>query len=302
MEDLNPIRAEEALPWYDPGFSILLWDDLNFDNLEFPELPRFTPQECHQEVQEDQEPPVSAQASPPTNFDSDPIDPSLWELISADLGLDLDSQVPNLEPPFSDETATWTPSPGRSIFSQSLAGPTNTSVSPTMLFPSPIPAEPYPALSFESPMPTEPYPTVLDFSPLLSQIPPGSLLSDDWRVSANSQTANDIGIPTLPTISENLQPLPESSTKHTRRRRKKPPTIPARQLRKLLKPSECPICGYGHAYKGDLKKHIASNHPERAHEYQVSTDRTPCLSPGCNKTFARRDHFRRHFKNKHGWL
>jgi uncharacterized C2H2 Zn-finger protein len=60
----------------------------------------------------------------------------------------------------------------------------------------------------------------------------------------------------------------------------------------------CPICGKGHSYWDQVKRHIVSNHPERAAEFQLSTDPFECR--WCGKSYKRKDRLLRHLTAKHG--
>ncbi|KAK4652273.1 hypothetical protein QC762_609660 [Podospora pseudocomata] len=95
---------------------------------------------------------------------------------------------------------------------------------------------------------------------------------------------------------------PQTSTRpRNSRRRRDPSFIPARQIRQLEKPEKCPICQKGHQYRSDVKRHIASRHKDRAHEFGVSIALFLCPVSGCFQTFpvSRLDHALRHIRRKH---
>lgn len=78
----------------------------------------------------------------------------------------------------------------------------------------------------------------------------------------------------------------------------RPAGISAREWRYLTRPDECPVCSKGHPYRGEVKRHIVSNHPERAAEFQLSTERFECRR--CGKSYGRKDRLLRHLTDKHG--
>ncbi|KAK3389218.1 hypothetical protein B0H63DRAFT_518456 [Podospora didyma] len=96
------------------------------------------------------------------------------------------------------------------------------------------------------------------------------------------------------------QPQPPLETTPVRRanRQGKSPKLPARVERKIKKPVKCGRCGYGHAYNGDLKKHIRAKHPDYALELGLDLRRPQCQ--WCDRSFSRSDHLVRHLRRKHG--
>lgn len=278
MEQLS-LAFDPDLFWDEPGFSDF-WGDgtLDFDNLEFPELPGPTAEDHPREPPEYQQPQIPDQTTTETGLSDDSsIEPDIWELINADLELYTVFQTSTLGDSAS-HGSQWTSSPGRSTYTQSSAGSQSAWTSPAFMNTSPV----LPDLHLQTPS--------LHVSPV-----PMSAYSLDITAAS----------PALPTMPENPEPSPVARTVHNRHQRKvarrqqrrDPQAIPARERRKQTKPAKCPICDHGHAYPADLKKHIASNHPEQAHEFQVSTARTHCTM--CSKTFARRDHFLRHCRTQH---
>jgi hypothetical protein len=87
-------------------------------------------------------------------------------------------------------------------------------------------------------------------------------------------------------------PSPVTTPAPRARRRGNCLKIPTRVQRTIDKPVKCMLCGHGHAYRSDLKKHIIANHKEHAVEIGLSVLRHKCHL--CNKTFARSDHLKRH--------
>ncbi|KAH6856260.1 GINS complex protein-domain-containing protein [Chaetomium sp. MPI-CAGE-AT-0009] len=53
----------------------------------------------------------------------------------------------------------------------------------------------------------------------------------------------------------------------------RPPDMPTRKWRKIIKPEECPICPKGHTYRGGLNRHILARHRHLAAEYGLSIKR-----------------------------
>ncbi|KAK4463201.1 hypothetical protein QBC42DRAFT_70198 [Cladorrhinum samala] len=103
-----------------------------------------------------------------------------------------------------------------------------------------------------------------------------------------------------PSIMTNAQGLPPESSalKSALPQQRRRSGTPARERRKIEKPIQCQVCGKGWAYKSDRDRHILANHPERAHEFSVSTLRHTCLL--CDTTFSRKDHKVRHDQRIHG--
>lgn len=251
---------------------------LDFDNLEIPELPGFTLEEYPQEPSQHQQPQVPDQTTYETSLSDDSsISPDFWELIIAEMELSPVVPTSSMGDITSHGSPAWTSSSGRSTFTQSSTGGQSAWTPPASMNASPILPDMH-----------------LSAAPLhMSPVPVSS---------SSSATTAGAAFPIMP---ENPEPSPAANTAHnrrhrrnTRRRQRNTQDIPARELRKQTRPARCPICDYGHAYRADMEKHIASNHPEQAHEFQVSTARTPCTM--CSKTFARRDHFLRHCRIIHG--
>lgn len=78
----------------------------------------------------------------------------------------------------------------------------------------------------------------------------------------------------------------------------RPPHIPSRQWRMLIRPEKCPVCQMGHSYWSELKKHILAHHPEIAAEHGIPTE--PYVCRWCDKSYTRRDRLTRHLNQKHG--
>ncbi|KAK3294481.1 uncharacterized protein B0H64DRAFT_400831 [Chaetomium fimeti] len=78
----------------------------------------------------------------------------------------------------------------------------------------------------------------------------------------------------------------------------KPPHISARQWRMEIRPERCRVCGKGHTYPAELKKHMVAQHRHLAAEYGLSTERYVCK--WCGKSYARDDHLTRHRTKEHG--
>ncbi|KAH6632160.1 hypothetical protein F5144DRAFT_488745 [Chaetomium tenue] len=49
----------------------------------------------------------------------------------------------------------------------------------------------------------------------------------------------------------------------------RPPGIPARKWRMMVRPEKCPACQKGHSHRSELKKHILVHHPELAAEAPI---------------------------------
>lgn len=281
MEQLDFV-FDPGLSWDDPGSSNCFGDGVfDFDSLAFPELSDFTLEECLREPPEHRQSQTFDQTVTEIGFSDDSTVSDIWTLISAELELNPVLQTSTMEDATSHGSPTWTSSPTRSTFTQSSTGQQTAWTSPTFTNTSPV----LPDMHLNTP-------------PLhMSHVHVNSHMS---HITATAATAAIFIMPESP------EPSPAASTAHNprqrrntrRQERKEPHAIPARELRKQTKPVKCPICDHGHAYTADLRKHIASNHPERAHEFQVPTARTPCTM--CSRTFARRDHYVRHCRTKHG--
>ncbi|KAK0387315.1 hypothetical protein NLU13_5628 [Sarocladium strictum] len=76
-------------------------------------------------------------------------------------------------------------------------------------------------------------------------------------------------------------------------------TGPKRQLRKLIKPETCHVCGKGHAQIRERDRHIITQHYDEAVRMGLNVDRPKCGL--CDQTFRRKDHLTRHMKRRHGW-
>ena len=72
-----------------------------------------------------------------------------------------------------------------------------------------------------------------------------------------------------------------------------------RQLRKLIKPETCPVCGKGHAQIRERDRHIVTQHYDEAVRMGLNIDRPQCHL--CDQTFRRKDHLTRHMKRRHGY-
>lgn len=72
-----------------------------------------------------------------------------------------------------------------------------------------------------------------------------------------------------------------------------------RQLRKIIKPETCPVCGRGHAQLRERDRHIVTHHFEEAVRMGLNTERPTCQI--CDQDFRRKDHLTRHMKRRHGW-
>ncbi|KAK4169701.1 hypothetical protein QBC43DRAFT_37451 [Cladorrhinum sp. PSN259] len=168
--------------------------------------------------------------------------------------------------------------------------------------------------------------TSLSWNPGINLESPSTLSSSAWLSPAESLTpwtpsaagpgelqmpmlGNQISQQTEPSLDNatitigcgpNIQGLsPNGSPSHPRASGKLGPrlAISARERRKQEKPEKCPICNEGFDYILGLGRHVAAKHRERAHEFGFSTTRFPCLE--CGKTFARKDHLKRHERRFH---
>lgn len=266
---------EEVLPWSsdDQAFDNLFEGfHFDFDNLESPKFDWFSAGHNEQETQQCRELHVTEHTAAQTipAYDVSPLDS--WAPGDHGLHQPISSSpdLSTIEDIISDGSTTWTPSDGSS-FIYSSVGSQTTTTSPVFLTESLILSEPFQDLRLRN----------------MAQ-PLGS------QSSKTTSQGNRSIMPKAPKRS------PAPSIGRTRRRqRRTPQAMPAREQRILEKPVKCPICGHGHAYKADLKKHIRSNHPERAAEFGLTITRSACES--CSATFARQDHLLRHRRNKHGW-
>lgn len=66
------------------------------------------------------------------------------------------------------------------------------------------------------------------------------------------------------------------------------------------RPQKCDVCGASKAHRRDLDRHYVVHHPDRALAKGLTVERSNCWVKGCSETFARKDHLKRHLKNKHG--
>ncbi|KAL2258474.1 hypothetical protein VTK26DRAFT_8208 [Humicola hyalothermophila] len=122
-----------------------------------------------------------------------------------------------------------------------------------------------------------------------------------------SAAAGDAAMTVQPAL---IAPQPASSTLEANvkmnevirvgRQRRRSSGLSAYQRRKRERPERCRECGKGHTHVADLNKHIASNHPEKAGQYGVSTERHLCVWCPVPRSFARRDHLLRHLTRRHG--
>lgn len=110
--------------------------------------------------------------------------------------------------------------------------------------------------------------------------------------------------PEVPTVGSSAMPSPSSAnpsppSSHPTPDRKTSSTGPKRQLRKLIKPETCPVCGKGHAQVRERDRHIITQHYDEAVRMGLNVDRPQCGL--CDQTFRRKDHLTRHMKRRHGW-
>lgn len=73
-----------------------------------------------------------------------------------------------------------------------------------------------------------------------------------------------------------------------------------KHLKQHDKPLACDFCTSRFAHQRDLDRHCVANHREEAKGKGLSVERHNCKVKGCKETFSRKDHLRRHMKNKHG--
>lgn len=109
------------------------------------------------------------------------------------------------------------------------------------------------------------------------------------------QASTSSGMPSPSSAATN--PSPPSTT--TTDRKSASSFGPKRQLRKLIKPETCPVCGKGHAQVRERDRHIITQHYEDAVRMGLNTDRPQCHL--CEQTFRRKDHLTRHMKRRHGY-
>jgi hypothetical protein len=100
-----------------------------------------------------------------------------------------------------------------------------------------------------------------------------------------------------PTASTGPKYVPLST--HSTSSSKADPHGPRRQLRKLIKPETCPVCGKGHAQIRERDRHIITQHYDEAVRMGLNVNRAECSL--CDQTFRRKDHLTRHMKRRHGW-
>jgi hypothetical protein len=110
--------------------------------------------------------------------------------------------------------------------------------------------------------------------------------------------------PEVPTAGYSTMSSPSSAnpsppSSHQPTDRKPSSTGPKRQLRKLIKPETCPVCGKGHAQLRERDRHIITQHYDEAVRMGLNVDRPQCSL--CDQTFRRKDHLTRHMKRRHGW-
>jgi len=73
-----------------------------------------------------------------------------------------------------------------------------------------------------------------------------------------------------------------------------------REKRKKERPEKCDICGMGHQWVRDLKRHYNIHHSEYAEILGCYTPRLRCRYRYCDKSCSRKDHLTRHLQRKHG--
>lgn len=97
-------------------------------------------------------------------------------------------------------------------------------------------------------------------------------------------------------IPESQPPSPPKNDKNTTNSHS---LGPKRQLRKLIKPEACHICGKGHAQVRERDRHIITRHYDEAVRMGLDVGRASCGL--CEQSFRRKDHLKRHMKRRHGW-
>lgn len=135
--------------------------------------------------------------------------------------------------------------------------------------------------------------------------PPPSTASESQGLSPADNMYLPFTPPEVPGYPLSTMPSPSSATTTTNNpspsqqpSRKPSSTGPKRQLRKVIKPETCPVCGKGHAQLRERDRHIVTHHYDDAVRMGLKVDRAECGL--CGQTFRRKDHLTRHMKRRHG--
>jgi len=216
----------------------------------------------------------------------DSLDSSAFETLELDsFAIDSTDPLPDLDPLLEQSQDSYTP------FTEFTSpNSSNSSFSWGV-----VPSLGNSSISSELP-PLSPEPPTLIWTPLAFGELRGLMLFDQ-NIQQTDPVQDDATI--TPNIITNALGLPPeastlTSTPLQQRRRSGPP---ARERRKKDRPIKCPVCDKGFPYNADMERHIRTNHPERALEFGVPTDRPACMI--CCKTFARKDHKTRHDQRVH---
>ncbi|KAL6813883.1 hypothetical protein J3E69DRAFT_348077 [Trichoderma sp. SZMC 28015] len=94
-------------------------------------------------------------------------------------------------------------------------------------------------------------------------------------------------------------PRNPTNVQKPRGRKRKNLEMLKRDERKLCRPEKCHICGFGHAQRRELERHMVSNHRKEAERMKLDVSKVSCRFCGLGFDSIRRDRLHRHMKRKH---